>query len=274
MTIERHELDGLELGGRERTDEQAQRRAEDGIGDRDHAQQPDGTVDVEPEQTDADRHRQRRLHGRDRAEGEGVADQEVELAHRHREQAFEGAAAAFAQGGHAGDEEHHDEREDREQTGPETVERCAGQVLEHPPQQGDQQAGQHQQHGQGAVVAADLGEHAAGDGEGPHATASPSTIRRNAPSMSWRVAADLGRRAAGDDPSLAHQQQPARSARPRPSRGWRRGRPCRPRQDGGRAPTGRVAAPDRVRRWARRGRGRRGRRAGRPRGWRGNVGHR
>ena len=38
---QRHELDGLELGRRERADEQAQRRTEHGVDDRDDAQQPD-----------------------------------------------------------------------------------------------------------------------------------------------------------------------------------------------------------------------------------------
>ena len=85
--------------------------------------------------------RQRRLDRGEQAEGEGVAEQEVELAQRHREQPLEGAAAALAQGGHAGDEEHHDEREDRQQARPEAVEgRPPGTVLEHPPQQADQHA--------------------------------------------------------------------------------------------------------------------------------------
>ena len=100
----------------------------------------------------------------DRAERHGVADQEVELAHRHREQPLEGAAAALAQRGHAGHQEHHDEREHRQQRRSDLVEDRG--VLEHPPQQGDQQAGQHQQQGERAVVAAELGEHPAGDGAG------------------------------------------------------------------------------------------------------------
>ena len=40
-TISRHELDGLELGAREGADEQAEGRAEHGVGDRDDDEQPD-----------------------------------------------------------------------------------------------------------------------------------------------------------------------------------------------------------------------------------------
>ena len=58
------------------------------------------------------------------------------------------------------------------------------------------------------MVAADLGEHAAGDGEDPHATASPFDDPEERVLDVARVAADLGRGAVGDDPALAHQQQP------------------------------------------------------------------
>ena len=48
--------------------------------------------------------------------------------------------------------------------GPSAVEADARLVPEHPPQQRQDQAGQHQQHRQGPVVAAELGEHPGGDG--------------------------------------------------------------------------------------------------------------
>ncbi len=128
-------------------------------------------------------HRERRLDGRDQPEREGVAAEEVELAHRHRQQPLERAGRPLPQRGHAGHQEHDDEREQRQQGGAERPER---QVVEHPPQQRHQRAREHQEHGQGAVVAPDLVEHAAGDGEqdprghgfwGPRASASAASGR-------------------------------------------------------------------------------------------------
>ena len=107
-------------------DEQAQRGAQHRVGDRDHAEQPDRPGDVEAEQADADRDGQRGLDGGHQPEGERVAEQEVELAHRHREQPLEGAAGALAQRGDAGHQEHHDEREQRQQRRADPVEDVAG----------------------------------------------------------------------------------------------------------------------------------------------------
>jgi hypothetical protein len=74
------------------------------------------------QQSHAQRHGEGGLDGRDHAERHGVPAEEVELAHRHREQPLEGAGGALAKGGHAGHQEHHDEREHREQGRAEAVE--------------------------------------------------------------------------------------------------------------------------------------------------------
>ena len=68
---QRQELDGLELGPREGADEQAERRAEDGVGHRDQAEQPDRALDVEAEQPDAHRDREQRLERRRRGRTRG-----------------------------------------------------------------------------------------------------------------------------------------------------------------------------------------------------------
>ena len=84
--------------------------------------------------------------------------------------------------------------------------------------------------------------------------------------------ADLVGRAVGDDPALAHQQQPvAPLGLVHDVAGDEHGAARRPRA-GGRAPTGRGAAPGRGRPSARRAPAGRGRRAGRRRGWPGCAG--
>ena len=60
-----------------------------------------GAGDVEVEQPHAEPDRERGLDGGHQPEGERVAEQEVELAHRHREQPLEGARRALAQRRHA-----------------------------------------------------------------------------------------------------------------------------------------------------------------------------
>ena len=71
---------------------------------------------------------------------------------------------ALAQGGDAGHDEHHDEREDPEQRGAESVE--DGGAVEDPRQQADQHAGDDEHQPDGAVVGAQLGQDAAGGDEG------------------------------------------------------------------------------------------------------------
>ena len=58
---QRHELHGLELRARERADEQPERGAENGVGDRDDDQHPDGSRDVEVEQGQRHDDREARL---------------------------------------------------------------------------------------------------------------------------------------------------------------------------------------------------------------------
>ena len=111
-----HELHGLELGGGEGGDEQAERHARAGVGDGEHARPPTaGPAMSRSEQPDADGDEEARLDGGDDAEGEAVAGEEVELGERHRQQPLQGAGGAFAQHGDRGDEEHRDQREDAEQ---------------------------------------------------------------------------------------------------------------------------------------------------------------
>ena len=99
-------------------------------------EQPDRPGDVEAEQPDAERRpRARPARRRRTPKASGVAAEEVELAHRHREQPLEGAGGALAQRGHAGHQEHHDEREHRQQRRAEAGRRRRRAVLEHPPQQ-------------------------------------------------------------------------------------------------------------------------------------------
>ena len=156
---QRHELHGLELGLRERADQEPERRAEDRVDDRDQPEQPDRADDVEPEHADAERDRERRLDRGDQAERDGVPDR--------GSRACPSASPAAARGCR----ELRSRRVVTEVTRnitmkgniassgrPEPVEEVAGQVLEHPPQQGDQHARQHQQHRDGTTVAAQLGE--------------------------------------------------------------------------------------------------------------------
>ena len=90
----------------------------------------------------------------EQAEREGVAEHEVALAHRRREQPLEGARLPFAQGRDRGDDEHDDHREDPEQRGPDVVE-DRGAVVD-PGEQADQHAGHDDDERDGAVVGAHL----------------------------------------------------------------------------------------------------------------------
>src|SRR6266545_5821070 len=205
----RHELHRLELRLSEGAHEQPERTPQDGVGHRHDGQQPDRPVDLEAENPDGEGDREDRLKGGQQSEGERVAEQEVALAHRHREQAFEGAAGALAQRGHAGHQEHDDEREHRQQTRPELVERLPGHVVEHPPQQRDQDAREQHQHRESTAVSAELGEDPGRDGEGdPGVHASTPLL-----STSWRKASSTS-----STPAFSLMSVGVPSAMIRPSR--------------------------------------------------------
>ena len=119
--------------GCERADEQAESHAEHRVEDGDDHSSQVGPADVEAEEGHRERWPPRCLDDGDQAEGQRVAEQEVELADRHGEQALERAGRALAQGGDRGDEEHHHEREDAEQRGTDAVE--GRRAVEDPGQQ-------------------------------------------------------------------------------------------------------------------------------------------
>lgn len=75
-----HELDGLEFGGGEGRDEQAEGGAEERVQDGDEQQQPGGAGDVEAEDPDGEGRGEGRLDDRQQAEGQGVAADQVGLA--------------------------------------------------------------------------------------------------------------------------------------------------------------------------------------------------
>ena len=87
----RHELDGLELGGREGRDEEAEGGAEEGVEQGDQEEQPGGARDVQAQDPDRQACGQGRLDDREDAEGQGVAGDQVAFAQGHGEEAFEGA---------------------------------------------------------------------------------------------------------------------------------------------------------------------------------------
>ena len=144
---QRHELHGLELGLREGADEQAERGAEHGVGDRDHgrAARP-GPATSRPSSPTLSATASADWTAATSAEREGVADQEVELAHRHRQQPLERAGERsrsvvtlvtrnITMNGNIASS-----------AGPNRSKTDRRAVLEHPPQQRHQQARQHQQH--------------------------------------------------------------------------------------------------------------------------------
>src|SRR4051812_23502614 len=177
----RHELDGLELGGREGRDEQAEGGAEEGVEQGDQQQEPGAAGDVEAEEPDGEAGREGGLDDREDAEGEGVAGDEVAFAQWHGEEAFEGAGGAFAQGGDGGDEEHRDQREDPEEGGADAVE-GAWAAVEDVAQQEEHHARDQDHHRDGARVVAELaqdpGRGGGGAGEVEGAGGSGREVRR------------------------------------------------------------------------------------------------
>ncbi|SIH77808.1 Uncharacterised protein [Mycobacteroides abscessus subsp. abscessus] len=160
---DRHELDDLEFGAGERAREQPECGPEQGVGDRDDEEEAERTVDRQSAHPHREGDGDRRLDDREEPEGECVAEDEVALAQRHRQQALEGAAAPLTQGADARDEEHDDEREEREHRRPDRLEHIG--LVEDPRDEPDEQARHDEEEGDRAGIVADLGEHATRRGQ-------------------------------------------------------------------------------------------------------------
>ena len=261
-----HELDGLELGARERAQQQAQRHAEQGVGHRQHATSHAPCAASRPRKTNPTTHtitpgRRPAIAERDR-----VAGQQSSRAIGQRHQPLERARRALAEHRDRGDQEHHDEREQAAHRG--------ADLLEHP--------GLARRTGTGSAPAARPAPRCSraivrGSRRICHRTrdrGGPRDARAHAPRaldhgeegprevlLAGLLAQPLRRRHLEDSP-LAHQHQPvalgrlvhlvARDEQRRPPRRPARGRPARARR----------AAPGRGRPWARRAPGARGAPAG------------
>ena len=178
---------------------------------------------VEPAHPDGERHRDDRLQHRHEAEREAVAEDEVALAERRRHEPLERARAALAQGRDRGDQEHDDEREQRQDRRPVRVEHAL-LVAEQPGEQADEQARGDEHERDRPGVVAQLAQHAAGGGDGAdavHFSASPRASRRVS-GWSGGVSADASgagcgsglaaRRASAADPGAAAGSGAAASA--------------------------------------------------------------
>ncbi len=173
----RQELHRLELGAREGARQQSQRGAEHGIHHGDQTELPQRPVHVEPADSDRERHRDDGLQGRHHPERQGVADDEVRLAERRRHQSLEGARATLPQGRDRGDQEHHDEREQRQDGAAEPVEDTI-LIAEQPGEQPDEKARRNEHQRDRSRVVTELAQHARGGGEHPHDTGSSRCSRR------------------------------------------------------------------------------------------------
>ena len=176
-------------------------------------EEPQRAEDVEAAHPDGEPGGDDRLDDGHGPERQGIAEHEVALAERRREQALQRAGRALAQGGDARDEEHHDEREDAEQRGADPVEDVDRHVRVDPGEQPEQHARHDDHEGDGAVVAAQLAQDAARGREGDaqvHAAAPPS---RSASSMSARKASS-----ASAAPVRSSSSGSVESLRMRPSR--------------------------------------------------------
>ena len=213
MTTRGHELHGLELGARERRDEQPQRGAEHGVGHRDHDEHPDaGPATSSPStQTTAARpaptapRRPARTPARSRPRKSplpvGIASSRSRVPEDRSRSVVTDVTRNITMNGISASS-----------GGPSELNPLAAGVAEHPPQQRQDQARQHEQHRQGPVVAPQLGQDPRGDGAGDpgaHA-AAPSTSARNASSTS--VVRVRARRSpgglGGEQRAVPHQQQP------------------------------------------------------------------
>lgn len=210
------ELDGLELGGREGGDEEAECGAEQGVEEGDQQEEPGGAGDVEAEAPQGEGRRQYGLDDREGAEGEGVTGDEVALAEGHGEEAFEGARGAFAQGGDGRDQEHRDEREDTEERGADGVE-GAGAAVEDVAEQEEHHARDEQHQGDGARVVAELAQDSGCGGEGAGCVHRGLRWRVLAWSTRWRKASStvaapvlssqgVGA-VVGEDLAFAHEEE-------------------------------------------------------------------
>ena len=160
----RHQLGCLEFAAGEGAGEQAEGHPEQGVGDGDGDDQPRRARGVEAEQPVGDAAGDHRLGGGGEGEGEPVADEQVELVDGGGEQSLEGAAGAFSEHRHAGDEEHGDQREHPEQGYGPAVEH-GGVGVEHEPQQGQLDGRQGDDEHDGASVMQQLDEDPAGGGQ-------------------------------------------------------------------------------------------------------------
>ena len=109
------ELDSLELGLRERAQEQAECHAHERVDEREEHDDRHAASDVKAEWSEDERGRESDLHDGRGTERERVADEDVELGGRGREEPFKRAGRAFAQHRNRCDEEHHGEGEQGEQ---------------------------------------------------------------------------------------------------------------------------------------------------------------
>ena len=211
-----HELHRLELGARERTEEQSERHAEDRVRDRQPDHQQLRVARLEPQQPEADDGHDRRLDGCDRSEREAVADEEVELRDREREQPLEGSSSSFTQHRDRGDEEHGDEREETEQRDSHLLERLwlIGEDLV---DQDHQHARDDQEQRDRPRISPELGEYARCSRTRraeAHVSLS-STSRRKASSRSAapvRCSSSSGVRAARISPSRSRTRRSQRAA--------------------------------------------------------------
>jgi hypothetical protein len=138
-----------------------------------------------PEQAERDGGGEQALDDGDAAEGERVAGEQVAAAERGGQQPLERAGRALAQHGHRRQQEHHGEREQREHRPAGAVEGLRAAV-EDAAEQAEQQDRDEQQHRDGARVAAELTQDAAGGrqgGAGGHDEAPVARVRK-APSTS------------------------------------------------------------------------------------------
>ena len=173
--------------------------------------------DGQVEQPDADADGQGRLQHRHQAEGERVAEQEVELAHRHREQPLQGAGGALAQRGHRGDQEHHHERDQRQQ-GRARAGRSPGRARPRTSttagpaaRTGSTSSIARVRWSRRSWVSTRVAHRQGRPRVSVHAALPPRSTRlRNACSMSSVPVCRSSSAGAvvGDDPALAHQQQP------------------------------------------------------------------
>src|SRR5581483_9367394 len=208
------ELDRLELGARERGDEQSERHAEQRVahGERDHDR--DGALHVEAEQPERDRRGDGGLERRQRGEREAVAGEQVELRERQRHQPLERPRRPLAQHRDRGDDEHRREREDADHRRPDAVERRRLTVEEVAEQRHEERRYDEEER-ERARVAPQLPEDASGRGERRGGAHGASTSARNAASRrSSPVAArsSAGVQSASRRPSRRRSSVSQRSA--------------------------------------------------------------